>query len=51
MFFAGIVGSKKDSDISSAYLIAFRCMDELLKVWPNRMENPVSVQDGCLSFQ
>jgi transposase len=32
-------GLKKDSDIGSACLIAFRCMDELLKVWPNRMEN------------
>jgi transposase len=40
-------GLKKDSDISSAYLIAFRCMDELLKVQMNQAENLVSVQDGC----
>jgi transposase len=43
-------GLKKDSDISSAYLIAFRCMAELLKVQMNWPENLASVQDGCLSF-
>lgn len=43
-------GLKKDSDISSAYLIAFRCKDELLKVQMNYMENIVSVQDGCPSI-
>jgi transposase len=43
-------GLKKDSDISSAYLIAFRCMDELLKVRLNWPENLASVQDGCPSI-
>jgi predicted RNA-binding Zn-ribbon protein involved in translation (DUF1610 family) len=36
-------GLKKDSDISSAYLIAFRCLAELLKVRLNWPENPISV--------
>jgi transposase len=43
-------GLKKDSDISSAYLIALRCMDKLLKVQMNWPENLVSVQDGCPLF-
>jgi transposase len=40
-------GLKKDSDISSAYLLAFQCLDEQLKAQMNWMKNPMSVQDGC----
>jgi len=46
-------GLKQEADINSGYNItykAFGCQDEGLKVQMNWMENPASVQDGCLSI-